>query len=123
MRNRENLVELTKNGYDKMAKDWAGTRMNFWTELTSLVTSKIKSGDRLLDLGCGNARFYREVQDFDIEYFGSDISEGLIAQAKKYHPLLDLRAEDARHTDYQNNFLLNEETLMKMLRCDILIDF
>jgi SAM-dependent methyltransferase len=105
---RENLVTLTKNGYDRMAKDWAGTRMNFWTELTEIVYSQIDSASsdlkkdelRLLDLGCGNARFYRELSERTLIYQGSDISEGLIAQAHKYHPELELSVCDARATQY-----------------------
>jgi SAM-dependent methyltransferase len=110
MKTREYLVEQTKQGYNKMAKDWAGTRMNFWHELTSLVHTeidqKVRAGiahPHLLDLGCGNGRFYREVQDTPVVYFGCDVSEGLIQQAHKYHPELSLAACDARNTPYAEN--------------------
>jgi ubiquinone/menaquinone biosynthesis C-methylase UbiE len=100
---REQLVEQTRDGYDRMAKDWAGTRMNFWSELTQMVTARLSPGMKILDLGCGNARFYREISELTLIYQGADISEGLIEQAHKYHPELELVVCDARHTPYQDN--------------------
>ena len=58
---------------------------------------------KLLDLGCGNARFYRQVSELTLIYQGCDISKGLIEQAHKYHPELELAVCDARHTPYQDN--------------------
>ena len=116
-KSREELVEQTRDGYDRMAKDWAGTRMNFWSELTELVTNEISIRQtfrqdlaetyldelRLLDLGCGNARFYRQVSELTLMYQGCDISKGLVEQAHKYHPELPLEVCDARCTPYSDN--------------------
>lgn len=99
---KESLIALTRDGYDRMAKDWAGTRMNFWKEISSIAKTHIKGGDRVLDLGCGNARFYREVQDMNILYSGCDISALLLEQAKKYHPTLDLCLCNALSTPYED---------------------
>ncbi len=109
-KSREELVEQTRDGYDRMAKDWAGTRMNFWHELTELVTKEISTRSclaekelKLLDLGCGNARFYRQVSELALMYQGCDISRGLVEQAHKYHPELPLEVCDARCTPYADN--------------------
>jgi SAM-dependent methyltransferase len=101
--NHETLIEQTRDGYDRMARDWSGTRMNFWHELTDLVTQRISPKMKILDLGCGNARFFREISSYDIEYLGCDASKGLIEQAHEYHPELMLTVCDARHTPYMDN--------------------
>lgn len=99
----DNLIELTRNGYDRSARDWAGTRMNFWKELNEKIFPFIKKSKNLLDLGCGNARFYREIKDLNLKYSGLDISEGLIKEAQKYHPDLNLLCASAINTPYENN--------------------
>ncbi len=70
--------------YDKFASDFSATRNHTWPEF-ELIFSKIKKGDRVLDLGCGNGRF-REFLGTDKvgngNYFGLDISENLLAIAR-----------------------------------------
>jgi tRNA (uracil-5-)-methyltransferase TRM9 len=44
------------------------------------------------------------VQSFNIKYFGLDISEGLIKEAQKYHPDLNLVCGSAIKTPYESNF-------------------
>jgi ubiquinone/menaquinone biosynthesis C-methylase UbiE len=99
----QKLITDTKDGYNRMAKDWAGTRMNFWSELSLITLPYIQSGTTLLDFGCGNGRFYREIQDKTVTYTGCDISKGLLEQAWKHHPELDLHECSVLDTPFQDN--------------------
>jgi tRNA (uracil-5-)-methyltransferase TRM9 len=96
------LIELTRDGYNRSAKDWAGTRMNFWQELGDFSLPYI-SGN-LLDIGCGNARFFRVVQQKEnISYTGCDISEKLLEEAHKYHPELSLSVCPATNLPHEDD--------------------
>jgi ubiquinone/menaquinone biosynthesis C-methylase UbiE len=96
------LIELTRDGYNRSAKDWAGTRMNFWEELASFTLPHLTG--RLLDIGCGNARFFRVVEKKgDILYSGCDISEKLLEEAQKYHPEIPLTASSATSLPYKDS--------------------
>lgn len=70
--------------YDAFASDFSATRNRTWPEF-DLVFPKIKKGDRVLDLGCGNGRF-REFLGIEKvaagDYFGFDISEKLLGIAR-----------------------------------------
>lgn len=51
---------------------------------------------RLLDVGCGFADFadYLSTDEREIEYCGVDLCEQMIAEARRTHPMLDLRQMD-----------------------------
>lgn len=76
------ILKMSEGGYNKIAEDFSRTRGVFWEELKHL-TKYVKQGDRVLDLGCGNGRFYEELKTLKISYTGIDHSGGLIEQAQK----------------------------------------
>ena len=74
--------------YDKFAKHWDKTRDRAWPEF-DLFFPQVNKGDRLLDLGCGNGRL-RQFLPPDLirngDYFGLDVSAGLLRIAREKHP-------------------------------------
>ena len=68
-----------------MAKEFSITRERFWEELTFLSEHTIP-GMKLLDIGCGNGRFYPVVIGRKPEYTGVDNSRGLLEEAQAKFP-------------------------------------
>ncbi|PJB09259.1 hypothetical protein CO121_00925, partial [bacterium (Candidatus Gribaldobacteria) CG_4_9_14_3_um_filter_36_15] len=84
----EQLLKKTKEGYDEIAEEFSTTREEVWEEMSFLFNDYVIPGDKILDLGCGNGRFFELLEDKDIDYIGVDFSQKLIEIArKKYlHP-------------------------------------
>jgi len=53
-----------------------------WPEMELLVKKYVQSGDRVLDIGCGNGRLVKLLSEVD--YLGIDGSKNLIIKALKY---------------------------------------
>jgi len=74
--------------YDQFADDFSATRDRAWPEFDIFMPA-IKSGQRILDLGCGNGRLRKFLPTELIrpgDYFGFDISEKLLQIARKANP-------------------------------------
>ena len=74
--------------YDHFAQGFAETRDRPWPEF-DLFFPSIKTGQRILDLGCGNARLRKFLPETLIrpgDYFGFDLSEKLLSIARKAFP-------------------------------------
>lgn len=78
----EYLLVENRQDYDKIAKDFSNSRAFLWEELIPLA-NYIEPKDRILDLGCGNGRFFGLLREKDVEYVGVDSSEELIKIAKE----------------------------------------
>lgn len=52
------LLEKTAGDYEKIAEKFSETRFALWPEFREFLKF-IKSGDTVLDLGCGNGRLYK----------------------------------------------------------------
>jgi len=76
------LIEKTKEYFENNADSFSGSRNQVWPEFEELK-KYIKDGERVLDLGCGNSRFYELFQGRNVEYLGADSSEKLIKIAKE----------------------------------------
>lgn len=50
------------------------------------ILDYIKKDGKLLDLGCGNGRMNKLIQNLDVDYTGIDISANLINEARKTYP-------------------------------------
>ena len=82
----EYLLKLVHDNYNEIAADFNTTRKKeIWPEMV-LLSEKIKDGDRVLDLGCGNGRLLEALKNKKIEYLGIDNSEELIKLAKVNYP-------------------------------------
>ena len=75
---QQKLLNIVRQNYNQIAKEFNKTRLNcFWPELINL-TKKVKDGDNILDVGCGNGRLLELFKDKKINYLGVDSSEELI---------------------------------------------
>ncbi len=80
----QKLLEKTRHDYDAIASSFAETRG--WSyDLQSLVQS-VKSGDRVLDVGCGNGRLL-DTLPVGVRYTGCDTSERMITIARTRSPI------------------------------------
>lgn len=81
------IFKQNKEFYEKVAVEFSASRSYIWPEIMPLV-KYFEKGDRVLDLGCGNGRFFGLFKDKDlnIKYFGSDNCQAMIDIAKKKYP-------------------------------------
>lgn len=102
------LLDLVKNNYNTIAASFAATRRKeIWPEIKTL-TADIKSGDKVLDVGCGNGRLLETLSHRGINYWGIDNSEELIKLCQTNYPnhkfivgnILNLKATVADNFDY-----------------------
>lgn len=88
------LMQLTKNSYDTIAEEFSRTRAKFWEELAYLA-EHATPGERILDIGCGNGRFYPLLSKRSVDYVGLDYSAKLLEEARKAHPGIRFEEGDA----------------------------
>ncbi len=92
-----------RGDYNLISEDFSRTRQDPWPE-TKFLFDNIKKRDKVLDLGCGNGRFYQFLKDKDINYVGIDSSSRLIEKAKGRYPDVDFRVADALSLPFSDNF-------------------
>lgn len=81
----QQILAESKASYDNMAPEFAMTRARFWEELTFLAEHAMP-GMTVLDIGCGNGRFFPVLRDRHIAYVGLDNSKGLLKEAREQFP-------------------------------------
>lgn len=96
----EYLLNKTKEDYNLIGEDFSRTRQNIWEEIRFLFN--VKDNERVLDLGCGNGRYYELLKDS--RYIGVDNSEKLIDIARKRFPRADFRVSEAFNLEFQDNY-------------------
>lgn len=82
-----------RDTYDRIALHFAETRHSPWPEVEEFVHSL--SGERGLDLGCGNGRHLELLESVVNEVIGIDVSQQLLAQVPAAEFPLDLVTGDA----------------------------
>ena len=92
----ENIIKKTKDFYNLIANDFDRTRSFNWQEISPLIDRFIKQGDKILDLGCGNGRFFDLLKAKNIFYTGIDSSEQLIKTAEQ------------KYSNYGAKFLISD---------------
>ena len=81
---REILAKV-KTDYKTIAREFSDTRAFVWPEM-KLLSERIKSGDRVIDVGCGNGRFLDALAKKGIDYTGVDNQEAFLEVARKKYP-------------------------------------
>ena len=98
------LSNKTKEDYNLIAEEFSSTRQNIWPETQSLLDKHYVSGEKVLDLGCGNGRYFGYFKKKDVNYFGTDNSEKLIEIAKSRYPGIDFQVTDGLGLPFSDNF-------------------
>ncbi|UZE93412.1 MAG: class I SAM-dependent methyltransferase [Candidatus Nealsonbacteria bacterium] len=100
----KSLLEKTKQDYNLIAKDFSRTRSYPWQEIKFLFNAYLSQNEKVLDLGCGNGRYFPFFREKQAEYFGVDNSAELIKIAKNKYPEARFSVEDALNLSFPNNF-------------------
>ena len=97
----QKLLAKTKDDYNLISGDFSRTRRYPWLETKFLFDRYFKLKDKVLDLGCGNGRFYQFLKN--VRYTGIDNSSELIKIAKENHPQADFKVGDALDLPFLDN--------------------
>jgi ubiquinone/menaquinone biosynthesis C-methylase UbiE len=98
------LLEKTRQDYNLIADEFAATRQEIWPELTFLFEGYLTEGEKVLDLGCGNGRWFKLFQKKKVDYVGVDFSERLIKIAKRNYPQAKFQTTDVLKLPFPNNY-------------------
>lgn len=80
------IIQQVKDNYNTVGIHFAQTRRKkLWAEILPFL-SLVKSGMKVLDVGCGSGRLVKELGRKKIDYLGLDFSQVLLEQAKKNFP-------------------------------------
>lgn len=85
---QQQLLKTVKNNYEEVAEDYDRTRRKHSDPLRQELekyVQKVREGDKVLDVGCGNARLL-ELLSEGVDYLGADSSESLINISKERFP-------------------------------------
>ncbi len=80
------LLTKSRQDYEIIAKEFSNTREEIWPETRFLFDEYLISGEKVLDLGCGNGRYFPIFKEKNVDYFGADSSEEIIQIAKEKFP-------------------------------------
>lgn len=97
-KNTQRYENATRRAYDAWGRQFALHRRVPWEELTPLA-ALAKSGDRVLDVGCGFGRLYGLLKDLPagqagVSYIGVDQSEEQLKIAREMFPEADFQHVD-----------------------------
>lgn len=76
------IIKKTEKDYDAIAKEWDKSRDLAKPHQIRNIKG-IKKGEKVLDVGCGNAVLYDILAEKSIDYKGIDISQKLLNVAKR----------------------------------------
>ncbi|KPJ71692.1 hypothetical protein AMJ50_00970 [Parcubacteria bacterium DG_74_3] len=98
------LLGKIRQDYSLIAKDFSRTRKEAWKELEFLFDKYLITGEKVLDLGCGNGRWFLLFQERGVDYVGVDNSEELIGIANIKYPQAKFQIAEALNLPFPNNF-------------------
>ena len=98
------LLTKTKEDYNLIAKDFSRTRSYPWQEIRFLFDNYLVANEKILDLGCGNGRYFPFFKEKKVDYFGVDGSSELIRIAKNKYQQGRFLVGDALDLSFPNNF-------------------
>lgn len=97
------ILEEMRQNYNLIAEEFSQTRRSSWDEIKPLA-NYAHTGDKILDLGCGNGRLIEIFKGKAIEYVGLDNSERLIMAAKEKYPIQDFQVFDGFNIPFADNY-------------------
>lgn len=97
------LLKKVIQDYNLISGEFSSKRESVWPELKFLFDDYIVEGDKVLDLGCGNGRFFEFIKDKGADYLGVDPSQRLIEIAKGRYPVAKFQVTDALSLPFADN--------------------
>ncbi|MFA5051752.1 MAG: methyltransferase domain-containing protein [Patescibacteria group bacterium] len=79
------LMAMNATTYQAIAEQFSATRKFIWEDFKPLL-EHVAVSDKVLDAGCGNGRLYELLKEKNVEYTGLDLSDELIAIARRQYP-------------------------------------
>jgi ubiquinone/menaquinone biosynthesis C-methylase UbiE len=99
----QQILEKNRESYNNMASEFSASRAKFWEELEFLA-EHATPGMNVLDIGCGNGRFYPLMKARDVLYTGVDNSLGLLKEARHAFPNTAFVEGDATMLPFPDHF-------------------
>jgi len=99
----DELLKENLKGYNLIVEHFSATRNRVWPEIKFLFEKYIKPNDKVLDLGCGNGRFYEVIKNYTENYIGVDNCKSLIGIAREKYPYADFKTADAFNLPFSEN--------------------
>jgi len=101
----EDISKALKKSYGRIAADFSASRSAAWPEFSQYL-EWIPEDSKVLDLGCGNGRFYAFLQKEErrIDYTGVDFCPELLEIARKRYPKQDFVEQDMTELDLERHF-------------------
>jgi len=93
------IIKETIEDYNSISEKYSSVRSGPWKEMKFLFDNVEKS-DKVLDLGCGNGRFYEYLKHS--QYVGIDPSTKLIKICKKRYPEASFRVGNGNALPFRN---------------------
>jgi ubiquinone/menaquinone biosynthesis C-methylase UbiE len=88
------ILNENRESYNQMAQEFSASRAKFWEELEFLA-EHAAPGMKVLDIGCGNGRFYPLIKARGVGYTGIDNSAELLKEARRAFPNVPFVEGDA----------------------------
>jgi len=107
------ILTKTVEDYNSISSKYSSVRSQGWKELSFLFDS-VSYKEKVLDLGCGNGRFYEDFISKGANYFGVDPSVEMIKICKDSYPQGDFRVA------YGNELPFEEEYFDKIFSIAVL---
>lgn len=101
----KDVTELTKKAYNRIAKKWSDKyfmSVKVEDKIDKFVNF-IKTGKKVLDVGCGPGRDTKSLMERGFHVVGIDYSESMIREAKNNVPDGDFRLMDMRKLEFEDN--------------------
>jgi len=76
------IISQTRDNYNTIAEHFNYTRYAKWPEFEHFK-HLVKDGQKILDWGCGNGRYFESVKNKKVKYYGVDISSRLLNFARE----------------------------------------
>jgi len=99
------IIQDLKQTYRDIAADFSQTRQGHWPEF-SFFSEFIPDGVKILDLGCGNGRFYGYLQEKKkvVDYMGVDFCPEFLEIARKKYPKQEFLEQDITRLDVPKKY-------------------
>jgi ubiquinone/menaquinone biosynthesis C-methylase UbiE len=97
------ILEKTVSDYNSIADKYSRVRGEDWKEMDFLFDC-LNPGNRVLDLGCGNGRFFPSFLKKEVEYLGADPSLNLVNLAKEKYPQGNFRVVSVDSLPFPDSF-------------------